>query len=60
MLMMLLLSQHPKTWLQEKLNKLEKKISDWCLQVKSNKTKVIVFSKSGKISKAEYFLSRLT
>ena len=44
-----------KTGLQEKLNKLEKFCSDWCLQVNINKTKVVVFNKSGKISKEEFF-----
>ena len=29
--------------------------SDWCLQVNINKTKVVVFNKSGKISKEEFF-----
>ena len=37
-----------KTGLQEKLNKLEKICSDWCLQVNINKTKVVVFNESGK------------
>ena len=34
---------------------MEKNCSDWCLQVNINKTKVIVFNKSGKISKEEFF-----
>ena len=43
-----------KTGLQEKLN-WKKICSDWCLQVNINKTKVLVFNKSGKISKGEFF-----
>ena len=44
-----------KTGLQEKLKKLEKFCSDWCLQVNINKSKVIVFNKSGTTSKDEFF-----
>ena len=40
-----------KIGLQEKLDKVEIFCSDWCLQVNINKTKVIVFNKSGKMSK---------
>ena len=44
-----------KTGLQEKLKKLEKFCSDWCLQVNINKSKVIVFNKSGTTSKDKFF-----
>ena len=43
-----------KIGLQEKLNKLEKICSDWCLQVNIDKPKAIVVYKSGKMSKEEF------
>ena len=42
------------TGLQEKLNKLEEFCADWCLNVNTDKTKIIVFNKAGSNIKSKF------
>ena len=54
-MLMMSFCQLPSPEIKKKLNNLEKFCSDWFFQVNINKTKVVVFNKSGKISKEEFF-----
>lgn len=40
--------------LQQKLNILEKYCNDWCLNINTSKTKIIVFNKAGRLSKSKF------
>ena len=55
MLMMLSFCQLPRPDFKKNLISWKKNCSDWCLQVNIDKTKVLVFNKSCKISKEEFF-----
>lgn len=50
----ILLSQN-EAGLQSCINKLEKYCDDWCLEVNLNKSKIMVFSKSGKLYNNDFF-----
>lgn len=40
--------------LQQKLNILQKYCNDWCLNINTSKTKIIVFNKAGRLSKSKF------
>ena len=40
--------------LQDKLKRLEEYCDDWCLNVNTDKTKIIVFNKAGRIIKSKF------
>ena len=44
--------------LQEKLDKLQNVCNDWCLSININKTKVIVFNKTGRLIKHSFTIQK--